>query len=199
MRVDEAVVINLPTRPDRLARLHARLPRPWPLPNPRVHPGVQEPAPPWFASSDGAWGCRQAHLQILERAWHRSIDATLVLEDDVVFAPDFTQKWADLTRRLPANWDMVMLGGQHIEPPAPAGSRLVLCTNTRRTHAYIVRLKAIPLLMRTWRASSRHIDHALSDFQAATWVYAPSAFIVGQDAGYSDISSKNNPQIRFWT
>lgn len=199
MRVTEAVVISLPDRTDRLRRFREGIPTDWSLPWPRLHDGVQEEPPAWFSSSAGAWGCRQSHLQVLQSAWERSVPATLVLEDDAVFESDFMTRWRQLAPRIPSRASMVMLGGQHVRPPFPAGPNLVRCIDTRRTHAYIIRLKAIPLLMRTWAASRRHIDHALFDFLSATFTYAPTDFLVGQDAGWSDISGKNNPEVRFWT
>ncbi len=199
MRVNEAVVISLPDRPERLRRFASGLPKDWSLPVPRVHPGVRESAPAWFSSSDGAWGCRQSHLQILQSAWERSVPTTLVLEDDAVFEDDFMQQWKKINSHIPSRASMVMLGGEHVRPPVSAGPSLVRCVDTRRTHAYVIRLKAIPLLMRTWAASRRHIDHALFDFLSATFTYAPHEFLVGQDAGWSDISLKDNPDVRFWT
>jgi hypothetical protein len=199
MRVNEAVVISLPDRPDRLERFITAMPSDWPFPTPRLHPGVRENAPAWFRASDGAWGCRQAHLQILQSAWDRSVPTTLVLEDDAVFEDRFAERWAAFHPRIPSRASMVMLGGEHVRPPAHQGRHLVRCINTRRTHAYIIRLKAIPFLMRTWAASCQHIDHALVGFLAGAFTYAPAQFLVGQDAGWSDISGKDNPQVRFWT
>lgn len=198
MKINDAVVISLPDRLERLRRFEAGLPRDWALPVPRVHAGVREQPPAWFAGSAGAWGCRQAHLQVLERAWERSVPTTLVLEDDAVFEEDFTHRWAQISARVPSRASMVMLGGQHVRPPLPAGKHLVRCANTRRTHAYIIKLKAIPLLMRTWSRATRHIDHALLDFQNATYTYAPDPFLVGQADGWSDISAKFNESVRFW-
>jgi hypothetical protein len=198
MRVDEAFVISLPERADRLGRFMASLPADWPFPTPILHPGVREPGPAWFHSSDGAWGCRQAHLQLLASAWARGVESTLILEDDAVLCRHFSARWGILSARIPEHWSMVMLGGEHVEPPGQVGPHVVRCLNTRRTHAYIIRLRAIPLLMRTWSRARRHIDHALAEFQADTWTMAPSGFLIGQDSGWSDISRKTNQDVRFW-
>lgn len=197
MRVNEAVVITLPERVERRRALRAGMPLDWPLPDLRVVAGVREEPPPWWRSSAGAWGCRQAHLNVLASAWRRGVQSTLVLEDDAVFLDDFTQRWAELHPRVPRNVSMFMLGGQHMRTPAAVGKHLVRCINTRRTHAYVITIKAIPLLMRTWGQSLTHIDHALADFQRTAQVYAPATFLVGQAAGWSDISAKDNP-VRFW-
>lgn len=198
MRVNEAVVISLPDRPERLQAFLSQLPSDWPFPTPRLHAGVREKAAAWFHSGDGAWGCRQAHLQVLADAWERSVPATLVLEDDAVCEDHFAAQWRLIRDRIPSRASMVMLGGEHIAVPHPCGVNLVRCVNTRRTHAYIIKLKAIPLLMRTWSGSSRHIDHALLRFQDATFTYAPAQFLIGQRAGWSDTTQKVNP-ARLWS
>lgn len=198
MRVTEAVVISLPQRTERLERLKAHLPGSWPFPALRVQEGIQEAPPPYWRASAGAWGCRLSHLNILQSAWDRGVPTTLVLEDDAVFMPGFADHWADLQPGIPPQWSMIMLGGQHLREPQPVGRHLVRCVNTRRTHAYIINLKAIPLLMRTWSQCRNHIDHALADFQTRTGVYAPARFLIGQDAGWSDISAKDNAAVRFW-
>lgn len=198
MRVDEAVIISLPERTDRREALQARLPVPWPFPDPVFVDGVRAPRPPWFLSSDGAYGCQQSHLRVLASAWRRGVPTTLVLEDDALFERGFTERWEKFEPTVPENAAMVMLGGQHVEQPKFLGENLVRCRNTRRTHAYLITLKAIPLLMRTWATSRRHIDHALAGFQQDAYVYAPRRFLIGQAAGHSDISGQDNPQDRFW-
>jgi hypothetical protein len=201
MNVNEAVVISLPQRRDRLLQLMRTLPQPWILPELRIHDGVDPlddpPAPAW-RSGPGAWGCRQAHLQVLRSAWQRGVTSTLVLEDDAAFEPDFADHWNDLRHRVPANWHMIMLGGQHITDPTPIGRYWQRCTNTRRTHAYIIKLTAIPLLMRTWQNAVRHIDHRNVDFQRAANVYAPTRLLVGQAPGLSDITGYTHEASRFW-
>jgi hypothetical protein len=197
MRVNEAVVISLPERAERRSRLMAALPQPWPFPALHVVEGVRATPPAWFKSSPGAYGCQQAHLKVLQSAWERGVESTLILEDDAMFGHNFVNRWRQADACIPANWSMVMLGGEHIQAPRPHGFSLVRVVETRRTHAYIIRLRAIPFLIRTWSHSVRHIDHALKDFQHAAYVYAPTQFLIGQSAGPSDISNKQN-EARFW-
>lgn len=197
MNIDEAVVISLPGRPDRLQAFLADVPFHWPLPKPRVSPGVvAEPPPTWRASS-GAYGCALAHVSVIEDAWQRGVESLLVLEDDALFCDDFAQQWVSFAKAMPLNWSMIMLGGQHQEEPLRMG-RVSRCRSTGRTHAYIIRARAMPLLIRTWSTTRTHIDHALPDLQRRMPVYAPSPFLVGQRAGLSDVSGEYRNQ-RFWT
>lgn len=198
MRVDEAVVISLPEREDRRQQFLAQLPQPWPFPPPRFAPGVREIAPAWYQSSSGAWGCRTAHLNVLRDAWNRGVNTLLVMEDDAIFCDNFPAAWKQIEREFPLHTDMVMLGGEHALEPTPFYDKLVRCNNTRRTHAYIVKLKAIPFLIGTWSTARRHIDHSSVEFQSIANVYAPRRFLVGQRNGWSDISRKENPDTRFW-
>lgn len=196
--VNEAVIISLRDRTERLHAFHTQIPRPWPFPQVRVHPGVRQEPPPWFQSGIGAWGCRTAHLQVLQSAWDRGIESTLIMEDDALFVPDFTRQWKALRRHIPADTAMLMLGGEHVEPPTPVESGWVRCHHTRRTHAYVIRIHAIPLLMRIWTHTRRHIDNALTELQHDANVYAPETFLVGQNSGWSDIAQRTNPDPRFW-
>lgn len=198
--VDETRIITLPERGDRLARFENRRQiSDWPFPIPDISSGVREQAPPWWQASDGAWGCRQAHLGLLHQQWARGIGATLILEDDAIWTPALAERWHIMAASVPEDWDMVMLGGEHIATPTMVASHVVRCHNTRRTHAYLIRLKAIPLLIRTWQQARRHIDHSSRDFQQQARVYATDPFLIGQDAGLSDISGNTNDDIRYWS
>lgn len=193
MRIDEAVIISLPEREDRLRKFRATRPHPWPFPPVRLVPGVRKQAPPWYTAGDAAYGCREAHLKVLNQQWLAGVESTLVLEDDALFRPDFHERWPDVANGVPDRWDMLMLGGQHVKPPTPAGLWVKKCVATRLTHAYVIRLKAIPYLMRVWMGSRGHIDRAAETFQREANVYAPTEWLVGQGAGWSDISHRPMP------
>lgn len=197
MRIDDVVVISLPGRTDRLQRFFADLPDKWPFPEPRVVDGVEAQRPPYWRVSSGAYGCMLAHTRVIETAFREGVKNLLVLEDDAMFVPDFAKRWRAMMLALPPQWSMLMLGGQHKEEPTPMG-RLVRCHHTRRTHAYVIRDRAMPFVARTWRGATSHIDHLAPVIQSQAWVYAPSPFLVGQRAGASDISGLTHPDDRFW-
>lgn len=197
MNIDEAVVISRLDRPERLTAFMDGLPDPSPFPAFRLAEGVVEEPPSFWKSGRGAWGCRRAHLDVLQDAWERGVETLAVFEDDATFVPGFARQFEDFVEGIPPIWSMVMLGGQHISEPL-MWRGWARCRETRRTHAYIIRIKAMPLLIRTWRSTNRHIDHALPEFQRQVQVYAPSSWLVGQRAGVSDISGVVSPEDRFW-
>jgi len=125
--IDDIFVINLDRRKDRLEKFYA------------THPGLAErvlrmpafdgkalkltPAlTRLFAPNDFKWkksvmGCALSHLAL----WNQlvtdkpDINSYLVLEDDVVLSPTWMKAWNDSFQMLPADWDVVYLGG--ILPP----------------------------------------------------------------------------------
>lgn len=129
-------------------------------------------------------GCFRSH----QAAWDLYTGPLLVFEDDAVFRMDFT---LDLTP--PEDWQILWLGGEHADPPAPFDEQWVRPTRMFRTHAYILRdPAAVADLMRGAPA----IDPHLAGLPIAQ--YALREHTVGQGAGMSDRTRRSHPQVRFW-
>jgi hypothetical protein len=197
------VVINLKRRVDRLASFRKEIAAcDWPFRQPELFEGVDGhvlPVPLGWTEGGGAWGCMQSHRQVLERAIMDDVGSLLVLEDDACFRPTFRQDMTIFLSCLPADWDGLMLGGQHMHPgPAPVAPGVVRCTNCHRTHAYAARGRYLHDLYQKWCSSSGHCDHVMGPFAAQYKVYAPEPFLIGQERSKSDISGSLNPR-KFWT
>lgn len=198
---DRVVLMNLRRRPDRLAsfrRLQEE--RGWEIPQPQLVESVdgsRVPVPPYYVAGGGAWGCLRTHVGILERAVMDDVGSLLVLEDDATWEADAWDRLSQFMRDVPADWDMLMLGGQHIAAPREDSPGVVRCTNCQRTHAYAVRGRAVAELLKLWYPCKTHCDHVMGPWQRGWRVYAPAPFVFGQAAGKSDVSGANNP-AKFW-
>jgi hypothetical protein len=204
-------VINLPYKNDRRLRLTRHLKETGladaaDLTWVRAISGDWCPPPAWFSAGNGAWGCLQSHVRIVQDAIMDQLDSFLVLEDDVVFSSHAADELDLLMARLPGDWDQLYLGGQHLKDPTsdslPPG--LFRCNNVNRTHA-------LALSNRVYRSYQQHITHAPDYIARGGWhidhqlglahernswnTYAPTWWLAGQDEGDSNISGRTNPRL----
>lgn len=194
--------INLKRRPDRLTNFRKlQTEKGWHLPDPRIFEAIdgnKVGVPDFYIAGGGAFGCRQSHISILERAIMDDVGTLLVLEDDVTWMSDGWDRLTDFMERVPKDWDQLMLGGQHLRNPEHVAPGIGKCRNAQRTHAYAIRGRAMKDLLKLWYKCNTHIDHHMGPWQTNWKVYCPEPFVFGQDRGQSDISGANNP-TKFWT
>lgn len=87
---------------------------------------------------DGKARARAVTQQLaLRKARKRGASAVLLLEDDVVFHPNFHALFEELD--LPEDWGLLFLGGEHLEGPEVVGRGIVQVREIRGTHAVAVR------------------------------------------------------------
>lgn len=200
---DRVTLINLDRRADRRGAMLAKaagIPELAGMARFRAVHGDTVGVPGFYVSGGGAFGCRQSHTRVLEEAMLDGAESLWVLEDDCCFGRDFSGRLAALLTAVPDDWALLMLGGQHHGPPPQAvGPGVVRCSNTQRTHSYVVRgLDAMRSLYRLWMRCDTHIDHWFGQFQVRYPSYAPDPFLCGQDEGPSDIFGRDLP-VRFWS
>lgn len=205
---DRVFVVSLACRPDRLEDFWAQGPGDWPWRMPEVYEAVDGKVvevPEWFKAPPGAWGCLQSHVAIWDMQIKAGWDSVLVLEDDALFCNDAVARMRDTLDCVPADWDQIYFGGQHLRtgkpdelcPETVIQDRLIRCRYVNRTHAYAIRLPfaGIARAAVTTPSSSRnrdehHIDYRLGDLHATGEhnIYAPWRFCVGQRPGESDVA-----------
>ncbi len=203
---DRVAVVNLRRRPDRLHSLQEELRlKGWPFATPEVVDAVDGnvvPAPPGFVSGGGAWGCLRSHTGVLERAIQDGVKALLVIEDDLALRYSFAADAAAFLSNVPADWEMLLLGGQFVGRDGSQVKQVVSpgvlrVAGVERTHCYAVRGRALRELYRAWCGATRHCDHVMGPLQRNWNCYAPDPFLAGQARGKSDISGADNP-LKFW-
>jgi hypothetical protein len=205
---ERVAVINLNRRPERLARFRSGIDAAgWPFRPPEVFDAIDgrtlTPPPTWQASA-GAYGCAQSHAEVIRRAMADGVASLLILEDDAYIARPGTFG-ADAARFLsavPADWDALFLGGEHLNrdgspPPGPVASGVVRCHDCERSHAYALRGPALSHALEVILSASTHKDRALGLALGRLRTYAAEPFLIGQDEGVSDINGQEQRR-RLW-
>ena len=202
---ERVVCVSLARRAGRWKEFQARVPDDWPfreIENFKAVDGKKCPAPNWWRPGNGAWGCYKSHLNILEQCLQDDVDSCLFLEDDAVFCDDFREKVRTFFDKLPDDWRMVYLGGQHLQaemfPPVQVNAHVYQPFDVNRTHAFAIRGRAMMEVVykhlnafKDWRKGN-HIDHHLGRLHRQRYypIYCPSQWLIGQEENYSDISRK---------
>jgi GR25 family glycosyltransferase involved in LPS biosynthesis len=135
------VCINLDRRPDRWQKVTKR------FASHNVGGVVRFPAidgtmlesPRGWTEEPGAYGCLRSHLAVVENARIAGTDRILIFEDDVVLAPDFAELFPRYANQLPDDWDMVMFGGIHCDPPVPRSDNVCRVSHSLSTFAYALK------------------------------------------------------------
>jgi hypothetical protein len=203
---DQVWVINLKRRPERLARFWQSIEKSgWPFRTPTVFRAIDASkvgVPRFWRSGAGSYGCMRSHLVLLERAVQDDVGSLVVMEDDAAFTSTFGKDVADFLRKVPKDWQCLMLGGQHFKSKpflvVPGVVRAGGGKGILRTHCYALRGQEImKALYMTWADSAVHCDWVMGPCVAQFNTYAPDPFLVGQASGRSDISGGENP-LNFW-
>ena len=144
----------------------------------------------------------------MRKAIADGVNSVLILEDDVCFADDFRIGVEKFLRRVPADWDQIMLGGQHLHhngKPTLVKPGVFRCNDCERRHCYATRRGFMAKLCERWQGggtfnANTNGDHIMGrdpEMQLAHKVYAPRFFLAGQEANQSDISGMLLPR-KFW-
>lgn len=156
--------------------------------------------PSWWRAGGGAWGCYTSHLHALHRVWQSGAERALIVEDDVIFAPDFQSKLSLLMENVPEDWGQLYLGGQFRGQTEQINKYVLRPSRINRTHAYAVTRSAIPSILRHLteyegflkEGQVFHIDHHYEEAHAkrAWGVYAPTWWLCGQGETHSAVNGR---------
>lgn len=140
---DKVYLINLKRRPDRLSQATAE------LSNNGIdfdvfeaidgNPGNIPPTCP-LLDRPGHIGCVLSHVSIIQKAKSLNLKNILILEDDVLFYNNLTEKFNTAITYLPEDWEMLYFSGntennklKHID------GTIFQCFGTLTTHAYAIK------------------------------------------------------------
>ena len=141
---DRVICINLHDRTDRWTQFCNRIDKiDWPFRQPerfRAINGKICMPPDWmrnrYRECEGAWGCYQSHVRILEDALLDNVAKLLILEDDAVFVSNFAHHVGTFLDEVTDEWDHLYFGGEHILTPNSVSAGVYRCRQVHRTHAH---------------------------------------------------------------
>lgn len=148
-----------------------------------------------LTDSPAAYGCLQSHLALVRRARAEGWPNLLILEDDVVFAPGFQEKFARYCRQVPAHWDMLYLGASHLGEPVRPGGNLLRLTRSLSTFAYALKHTVYDENIAVNQQGLQPVDVNNHMLQARFHCYSFHPPLAWVEKDYSDISGNTRD---FW-
>lgn len=206
---ERCYVVNLDRRSDRYADFCQRC-LDWPfveIQRAAAVDGRLVPHARWWSAGGGAWGCYRSHAGLIEKCLNENVRSVLLMEDDAFLCDNFTDRARAFLENVPADWQMLYLGGQHlfakIHPPQKINDWVFQPHNVNRTHAFALSREGMKIAYRhlyqhDWR-KHHHIDHHFGRMHMTQKiiVYTPGEWLVGQAEGKSNISGRKF-DTRFW-
>lgn len=199
--LDEAfpyrVCINLDRRPERWRRMRRRFSRHGLAPVLRFPAanGAALTPPAGWEDPAGAYGCLLSHVAVVREARRRGAPSVLLFEDDAAFPSDFAARFAAGLAELPADWDMLHLGGLHELDPVPVTERVARLTSTYSTYAYAIRNTAYDAFLALNGDALAPVDYNNRELQKELACYGFVPNLAWVDGGYSDAQGT---QVSHW-
>jgi GR25 family glycosyltransferase involved in LPS biosynthesis len=177
---DKILVINLPSRTDRLLQIAEELYK-WGIPYELVNATPHE---------NGAEGLRITVEKIFRDAIADNLNSVLIFEDDAMFVdscgnPNDTME--QVVKQLPPTWQILYLGAQCTNGfKAKTSSNLLLLDMAFATHAWAISLDGMKEILASGLESP--IDNSIvKTVQPNGHTYITYPLLCTQRPGYSDI------------
>lgn len=108
-------------------------------------------------------GLHLSHWILWNIAYEAGSECTSIMEDDVALSGDWSFRLQRIVETAPLDWDIIMLGSCNTvgKPTTHAAGSLFEVKYPQCTHWYLVRRKALPILIETQEKSWAPIDLAL--------------------------------------
>lgn len=144
----------------------------------------------------GELGCLKSHCEIIKLAKEKEYNRILLIEDDIVWAPNFNDMFSQYIKQVDDTFNLLYFGGNHSEAsPDGKGAFLktanTLCVkNTLTTTAWATQYHMYDRLINLFSQGKKQVDKYLCDvqrFDGHSYCFHPS--IVWQEKGYSDVQS----------
>lgn len=143
-------------------------------------------------------GLIATHKFILIDALKNNYDSILILEDDAVFSPSFTEGFNRVALDMPSNWDVIYLGALHGGPNIKKySSHLNIAVDVLGCHAIGIRSTVFERLLAA-STFSNPIDVSYAKELENINAFVPTQPLVNQKEGFfSDLKFHVNTTVAF--
>jgi len=188
------VCINLERRSDRWQRMQARFAQHY------IDSVVRFPAvdglsieiPANWDDFPGAYACLQSHLAIVEQAYVNRTSSVLIIEDDVIFHPDFTRVFSQSVEQIPHDWDMLFFGALHGQPLIHVSEHIVKLTHSLSTYMYALKHTIYEAFIDLNRQALTVLDENTRALQKEFNCYCFMPHLAWVEKGYSDVREERS-------
>lgn len=136
----------------------------------------------------GEVGCLKSHEMILRDMIDKGYKRVLVLEDDVEFVPNVQSRFSDVISLIPNEWDMLYLGGSHLNKPTPINHAIAKISRTYTTSSYGITAELAKEIISKFNNTQPHqVDVLYSHLHTTKKCYSFVPSLAWQRAGHSDI------------
>jgi len=146
----------------------------------------------------GEIACAFSHLFLLTKVNDEIENNVLIVEDDIVFHDRAKEIFEQCSLLIPADWDIVFLGGNHCCGFTRINEAIAKLHGSFALHGCIYNKKALPIilghLLRNYTSMNEHnrpIDVVLAELHRTLNVYCFIPHLAYQKEGFSDIQQKN--------
>jgi glycosyl transferase, family 25 len=186
------VCINLDRRRDRWQRIQAEFAR-HKIDGVRrfsAIDGTHVSLPPHWRHTAGAYGCLLSHVAVIEEARALDAESVLLFEDDTVFDPEFTAKFASFAEEIPADWDMLYFGALHKDEPVRLSEHVYRIIKANSTYAYALKRTVFDAFLELNRRAEHVLDMNTYQLQDRFNCYCFVPNLAWVEAEYSDVQNK---------
>lgn len=133
---------------------------------------------------NGEYGLNLTHIKLLKEAIKNNYDNVLIFEDDIEFMGNYEFIHSFLNQ-VPSDWDIIYLGGNHIQSPIKVSHNIGLVVKTYTTHALIINSRVFKFLIDKLEEHSAQLDVIYTSLDLKAYTFIPS--LVTQRISFSDI------------
>lgn len=135
----------------------------------------------------GEVGALRSHKKVFELADSRGLEQILIFEDDVEFTENFNSQLLSKYTRVPVQWDMLYLGGNHVGGFTMVNESVARINHSYAIHAYAVKSNMFKSIIECLENEEKQVDVRLAELQSKCNAFVVRPHLAFQKQGFSDI------------